>query len=89
MDRGLSEEKIARLAAYASDPLFTERERLALEFAERMSLDHAAAGDEFFRQLRAAFSDPEIVELGMAIGQYLGFGRLLHMLEVVRPTCDL
>ncbi len=46
-------------------------------------------GDEFFARLRAEFNDAEVVELGMAIGQYLGFGRLLHVLEVVRPVCDL
>jgi alkylhydroperoxidase family enzyme len=89
MENGLTEEKITRLAEYAHDPLFTERERLALEYAEKMALDHVSLGDDFFRRLRTEFDDPEIVELGMAIGQYIGFGRLLHVLEAVQPVCDL
>ena len=89
MEQGLSEEKIERLAAYRDDTSFTARERLALEYAELMALDHAAIGDDFFRRMREEFTDAEIVELTMAIGQYIGFGRLLHVLEVVRPVCDL
>ncbi len=89
MEKGLTEEKVARLAEYHSDAIFTDRERLALEFAEKMAMDHTALGDEFFRRLRVEFSDAEVVELGMAIGQYLGFGRFLHALEVVRPVCDI
>jgi alkylhydroperoxidase family enzyme len=89
MEQGLSEEKIARLAAYRDEASFTVRERLALQYAELMALDHTAIGDDFFRRVREEFTDAEIVELTMAIGQYIGFGRLLHVLEVVRPVCDL
>jgi alkylhydroperoxidase family enzyme len=89
MEQGLSEEKIERLAAYQDDTHFTARERLALEYAELMALDHTAIGEDFFRRMREEFTDAEIVELTMAIGQYIGFGRLLHVLEVVRPVCDL
>ena len=89
MEQGLGEEKIERLAAYRDDTSFTVRERLALEYAELMALDHTAIGDDFFRRVREEFTDAEIVELTMAIGQYLGFGRFLHVLEVVRPVCDL
>jgi len=89
MAQGLSEDKIECLAAYRDDASFTARERIALEYAELMALEHAAIGDDFFRCLRGEFTDTEIVELTMAIGQYRGFGRFLHVLEVVRPVCDL
>jgi alkylhydroperoxidase family enzyme len=89
MEQGLSEEKIERLAAYRDDESFTAREQLALEYAELMALDHTAIGDDFFRRMREEFTDAELVELTMAIGQYIGFGRFLHVLEVVRPVCDL
>jgi alkylhydroperoxidase family enzyme len=89
MDAGLTEEKIAAVGEYRTSPLFTERERLALEFAEMMAVDHQSIDDAFFGRLRAEFSDAEIVELGMAIGQYIGFGRLLKVLDVERPVCDL
>ena len=89
MEKGLGEDKIARLANFRTDPSFSRRERLALELAERMALEHASLGDAFFRDLRAHFSDPEIVELGMAIGQYIGFGRLLMVLDLERPGCQI
>jgi alkylhydroperoxidase family enzyme len=90
MEHGLTEEKISRLADFRTDPAFGEQERVALEFAEKMALDHvSAADDEFFRRLRAQFTDPQIVELGMAIGQYIGFGRLLMVLDLERAVCEI
>ena len=89
MDAGLTEEKIAAVAEYRTSPLFNDRERLAVEFAEKMALDHQSIDDAFFAKLRATFSDPEIIELGMAIGQYIGFGRLLMVLDVEHPVCSL
>jgi alkylhydroperoxidase family enzyme len=89
MDAGLTEEKILAVGECQTSALFTDRERLALEFAEKMALDHASIDDSFFKRLRAEFSDSQIVELGMAIGQYIGFGRLLMVLDVERPICML
>jgi len=54
-----------------------------------MALSHQEIDDEFFRALRAHFSDAQIVELGMMIGQYIGFGRLLMVLDLERPVCSL
>jgi hypothetical protein len=54
-----------------------------------MALEHQSIDDAFFGRLRAEFTDPEIVELGMAIGQYIGFGRFLMVLDVERPVCSL
>jgi alkylhydroperoxidase family enzyme len=89
MEKGLTEDKIVHLANYRTDPAFDDRERLALDFAERMAENHASLDDNFFRRLRARFSDPEVVELGMAIGQYIGFGRLLMVLDLERAACEI
>jgi alkylhydroperoxidase family enzyme len=89
MEKGLTEEKISHLAEYMTDSSFTERERIALEFAEKLARDHHSLDDEFFRRMRASFSDAEVVELGMAIGQYIGFGRLLMVLDLERPVCEI
>ena len=89
MERGLSEEKISRLENFRDDPAFSERERIALELAERMATNHTSIDDDFFRRMRAHFSDAEIVEIGMAAGQYIGFGRLLMVLDLERPVCDI
>ncbi len=77
------------MASFRTDSIFNEREKIALEFAELMALDHKSIDDDFFRRMRAQFSDAEVVELGMAIGQYIGFGRLLMVLDLERPVCEI
>jgi alkylhydroperoxidase family enzyme len=89
VEQGLTEEKIAGITSWQVQTAFSERERLALEFADRMALDHKSIDDDFFKRLRNAFSDPEIVELGMMIGQYIGFGRLLMVLDLEKPVCEI
>ena len=62
------------------------REKLAVRFAEKMAIDHQNADDEFFAELRREFTDPEIFELGMITGMFLGYGRLLAMLDLENPS---
>ena len=89
MEKGLTEDKISRLENFRDDPVFNERERIAIEFAEKMATNHTSIDDDFFRRMRAQFTDAEIVEIGMAAGQYIGFGRLLMVLDLERPVCDI
>ena len=65
---------------------FPSSEKLAIRFVERMATDHQNVNDEFFRELRREFSDPEIFELGMITGQFIGYGRLLAMLDLENPS---
>ncbi len=80
MENGLTEEKIHRLDDETAD--FSPREQIALSYAELMATDHQRVDEEFFDQLREQFTEPEIIELGMMIGQYIGFGRLLQVLDL-------
>jgi alkylhydroperoxidase family enzyme len=89
MQQGLTEEKIAALDTYQESHAFTPQEKIALRFAELMALSHHEIDDDFFRTLRAQFTDAQIVELGMMIGQYIGFGRLVSVLDLERPACTL
>ena len=57
--RGLTEGKISRLDASRTDSAFNERERMALEFAENLAVDHFSLDDDFFRRMRLHFSDAE------------------------------
>ena len=82
MHKGLTEEKIVQLDLPEEKQSFSPREKLAIRFAEKMALDHRSLDDAFFAELRASYSDAEIVELGMMIGQYIGFGRLLVALGI-------
>ncbi|HEV8635718.1 MAG TPA: hypothetical protein VG370_15940 [Chloroflexota bacterium] len=51
---------------------FEGRERLALEWARAIAWDSELADDALWERLHAAFSEPELVDLGCAIGFALG-----------------
>lgn len=83
----LDEAKIAQLDT--PDNAFTPRERMALEYASRLAVDHHAIDDAFFARLREHFDDAEVLELGMMAGQYIGFGRLLKVLDLTPRSCPI
>jgi alkylhydroperoxidase family enzyme len=89
MQKGLTEETIKELPNWKTSSIFNQREKLAFKFAEMLALDHKSIDNDLLRELRALFSDPEILELGMMIGQYIGFGRLIKALELEEKTCCL
>jgi alkylhydroperoxidase family enzyme len=60
---GISTEKIEALAEYASHPLYTEAERVALEYADCMTITGRETSDELFARLRRFYDDDSIVEL--------------------------
>ena len=51
---------------------FAGRERAALEWARAIAFDSARADDSLWSRLHALFSEPELVDLGCAIGFELG-----------------
>ena len=85
MENGLTEEKISDLDGAGES--FSPREALAVEFAERLATAHQTIDDAFFDRLRESFNEPEILELGMMAGQYIGFGRLLQVLDLTPKFC--
>ena len=64
---GVSDEKILALDGYATSPLYDERERAALEYAERMTITDQDVDDELFSRLRRFFDEDALVELTAAI----------------------
>jgi AhpD family alkylhydroperoxidase len=76
-EQGLDEERIAQLDLPEAEWQLDPRERLAVEFADRLAFDHLRIDQPFVDRLQAVFTPAEILELGMMIGQYIGFGRLL------------
>jgi alkylhydroperoxidase family enzyme len=51
---------------------FTTREQLALRWAQAIAWDADLADDELWAALHAEYSEPELVELGCAIGFAMG-----------------
>jgi alkylhydroperoxidase family enzyme len=64
MHSGLSQQQIDDLEDYATSEAFSERERIALEYAERITMSDQDVDDAFFEVVRREFETPEaIVEL--------------------------
>jgi alkylhydroperoxidase family enzyme len=64
---GVSEEKIDALADYANNDLYCQAERLALEFADAMTITGRDVSNELFARLRAVYDDDALIELTAAI----------------------
>jgi alkylhydroperoxidase family enzyme len=85
------EEFYRAIERWRDSPVFDERERLALEFAERMGqAPHSFEGDEaFWERMHHQYSDDEIVDLTISIGSWIAAGRMMHVLEIDPEVCVL
>jgi len=74
---GETEQRIHLVSGWRESPLYTERERAALEWTEALTLlPQSRAADEFYDPLKAHFSDVEIVQLTVLIGVINVWNRL-------------
>jgi alkylhydroperoxidase family enzyme len=64
---GLSTEKIEALNDYAKSPLFTEAEKVALEYADVITDTRRDVEDELFVRLQRHYDDDTVAELTMII----------------------
>jgi hypothetical protein len=60
------------VAAMSDAGRYDERQRAALAWADAIAWDSDRADDALWRRLHAAFSEPELVELGYCIAIMLG-----------------
>lgn len=81
-DAGVDADAYEHLHEYATHPGYTERQRLAIEYAERFATAHDSIDDAFFARLRAAFADAEVLDLTLCIAVFLGLGRTLAVLGI-------
>lgn len=61
---------------------YNERERIAIELAERMGVDPAPLPHDtaFWSKARSVFSEAEIADLVISIAAWIAGGRVLHVL---------
>ncbi len=62
------------------DPIFTPRERAALEMATLFTEEYRSITDEHVERWKEHFSDEELIELGTFMAFADGFGKLVEML---------
>lgn len=72
---------MSELMAYEQSEKFTHREKVALRYADAIMYDPAQADDKLWGELKATFTEPEIVELGYWIGFTFGGQRWLKTLS--------
>jgi alkylhydroperoxidase family enzyme len=61
------QEKLAEVAAWRDSTLFSASERVALEYAERVTHTDRKVDDAFFAEVRKHFTEAQIVELAFAV----------------------
>lgn len=62
-DSGLTEEDFEALSEFADSDRFTDREKMALEYAEHLTRTPADVPDALFERLRERFDEPQLVEM--------------------------
>lgn len=60
---GLSDEEILALSTYRTSALFSDQDKLVLDYAAGMSRTPVVVPDELFARLRAHFDEAQLVEL--------------------------
>ena len=86
--QGLDAAFYANVARWREHPGYSERERLAIEFAERFCERWQEDDPGFWERLRKSYSDGEIVDLAIQVAELVGAGRILRMLDIAQ-TCGL
>ena len=64
---GISNEKIKALNDYGTSPLFSDAEKVALEYADAMTDTSRDVDDELFARIQRHYDDDTIAELTMII----------------------
>ena len=67
MQAGADEDKIRQVPTWRESSLFSDVERAALEYAERMTITGEKVTDELWTRLRSHFSESQMVELTAAV----------------------
>ena len=85
----IPERQALDIDGYATSDDYSPAERAAVRFADRLAVQHFDIDDSDVVALRTHFDDGEILELMMMAGQYIGFGRVLAVLQLETVACPL
>ena len=66
-DAGIPVEKLEALAEYATSPLYSELERLALRLADAMARTPSSVPDDLYADLRRHLDEGQLIALASAI----------------------
>ena len=84
---GETEQRLYLLNAWRESPVYTDRERAALEWTEAVTLiSETHAPDDVYEAVRAQFSEAETVNLTMLIATINAWNRLAISFRAVPPV---
>ena len=64
---GIPDEKILALEEYATSDLYDERERVALRYADAITLSEQQVDEELFERVLGCFGEDAVIELTAVI----------------------
>jgi len=79
--KGATDEQISAVANFENCP-FSPKEKLGFRLAERLHESGKAVDDDFFAELRANFTEPELVELFLTAAAFEMFPRFIDGLRI-------
>ncbi|MDF8335440.1 carboxymuconolactone decarboxylase family protein [Novosphingobium cyanobacteriorum] len=80
---GVDEDLVCSLERPAEAEDLTEREKLAIDYGERLATNHLSIDDAYYEKLKSQFTEAEIVELGVYAAICIGMGRLAATWDMV------
>jgi AhpD family alkylhydroperoxidase len=85
--QGETEQRIYLLDAWREAPAYTDRERAALAWTEAVTLvSETHVPDDVYEQVRAQFSDAELVNLTMLVGAINAWNRIAISFRAIPPV---
>jgi alkylhydroperoxidase family enzyme len=78
---GITEELVTALGDYERGP-FSEREKAALRYADRLFADHHAVDDALWDQLSASFTQDELLDLTWVLAEFIALGKMIYVLGI-------
>lgn len=85
----IDEAFYAAVPQWRTSGLFSEREQLAIEYAEKFAENHLSIDDSFMAKLHTHFTDEEIFTLTTIIAGLMANGRILQVLQVDQAVCGV
>jgi alkylhydroperoxidase family enzyme len=83
----LTEETIQKMRHYEESDL-SEREKMALRFADIILTDPQKLDEAFFKQLKEHFTEEQIIDMGMGVGFLHGTQRFIESMGIVPESYD-
>lgn len=86
-EHGATDRKLHHVATWWESPLFDDKERAALAYAEAVTrLDNQRVADDAYEPLKAHFDDQMIVEITIAIASMNAWNRLAIAMKKSAPA---